>query len=955
MRKLIVAVLSACAGMSAFAAYSIWRGPDGGRWNDPDNWEQGLPNAGVNAAFPVTAEPLHVEIDGDCFMSSSDLTAAGSGYTADNPSAPLIFTGTGKLTVSAAVQATSGREIIIDGPTVNAPCVFAQGGRLVLRSGEINASEVLRANGAARSIFVLEGGHAHTKSFQQAYNNNTYLLKFVQTGGLFTTGEGTFTDNNGGFNLAQSGVTPEAQNGLFRQTGGRICGSGHFQLTDRVGTSPNRYHSTSNLIFEFGGELYMTNGAGSRAFLLGDNLKITGGGKLYMPEFWLCQPECATAARHDKLTLDVGGIYLGTLMQNATGNYQDIHFPRKTTFGAFAKDYPNKRVTGDWSYSSGNDKLTFYFEKGLVIDTTDCFDHETGHKIYLGHAVISEGAELDVLGNGEASLVKANGSKASFSKVTLDGNVTFNAPSEFATESLTVRGNPTLAGAGNMTLGCLDVGAGATYNISGYIRTETLSVGAGGTVNITAAANGANRLELDDEGGSTIDEAANFTVTIPSTLAAGRYIVFFTANTDSAIARRFTIVGEAHGFELEVVGGCVIATSHPATTTDATWQGTVDGQVSNRANWKNGVIPYDKSGSSAIVVTLGQTENMVLSNDYNTVFGTTWKVVRFNSQVSLPFVLTGEKIAVSGGAYVHPNAMFYNSGSAPFYVDADVNQKAEFSAVGAGQGYVYFGKTADLTDILDVIGDVRVGGTVRAKNVVMRDGKIDDTNTDGSSVSHSRRSELTVCRGGVVTVSNQEWTQYAGTFRVNEGARLTVSNGVWEWSTRTKKYSDDFVVVPPTNRIDGTLELGAAFGGTLPISFSGKGTIRLFNAALSTASETPVTILGANTLEIGESATLQGVWSVAKGAALTVDAKSNTLTVTHPFSGEGTVDFASGTRLALGGDLAAAIDAAGRSWTKVACVPDGADVPQVQGAYQVRINDGVLEIRNQFGALLIVR
>ena len=31
------------------------------------------------------------------------------------------------------------------------------------------------------------------------------------------------------------------------------------------------------------------------------------------------------------------------------------------------------------------------------------------------------------------------------------------------------------------------------------------------------------------------------------------------------------------------------------------------------------------------------------------------------------------------------------------------------------------------------------------------------------------------------------------------------------------------------------------------------------------------------------------------------------------------------------------------------------DATQVQGAYQVRINDGVLEIRNQFGALLIIR
>lgn len=909
MKKLIVAVLAVCAGMSAFAANDLlWCGPDGGLWNDAGNWEwidhpglHQVPTATNGVWFSMSmTKPCTVVIDGECVANQVAMSnSQDKTRTADDTLGDVTLSGTGSLTVQSAFEALRGRALIIDGPTVKAPRFSPQDGRIVVRSGALNATEVIRASGGVTNYFIVEGGTVTAKGLEMVHDS--LLMTFIHTGGTVTVAKGGLT-------------LSKARPDTFQQKGGTFsCGdsSGNLSIDDRA--NGNTTHAYHDQVFEFGGEFMVTNVAASRFFFCGDNLTITGGGNLYSCELWCTQPSCA-ATVPDKLTLDVGGLYLSRYILAATGYKHDLNFPRKVTLGTFAHPGGGS-ATGDWNVSDGSSRLTFTFEKGIVFDTTDCFDKETPHTIAMSQAKLGENAELDVVGNGTASLKLLSG-KARLSKLT--------------------------------------VGAGATYALSGNLRAGKLVMEEGSTIKITVTS--ANSLEIDDWGASSVDPTARFVVTVPTGLTSATVPIVFAAVKELPILDRFEIEGDDRGYRLARVGGCICITKKAYSGSTATWRGATDEKVSTVTNWDNEKIPYGNTAP----VNLDNQSRPVISNDYTSTQGSVWNVVRFNWPGSGPFEIKGEALKVNGTAYVHANANFYNTSAAPMYVNADVSPvSSSLAAVNLKESYVFFGANVTASSALHVTGDARVGGVLSCAEIQLHEGEIDRSVLANHLSARLRPSTLTVCRGGVATVSKQDFAQYVGAYRVDAGGKLTVTKGVWEWSHRhlTPKDPDvdknTFEVVAPTNVIDGTLELGATFAGEVPVCFDGNGTVKLTGDALTTESAQKAVVIGDLTLDLGDSGELMAKWDVAEGASLKLATTAQVLTLKD--SCDGTLDLPAGVKIAVGGDLAAAIDAAGRSWTKVARVPDGAAVPQVQGAYQVRINDGVLEIRNQFGALLIVR
>ena len=123
MRKLIVAALAVCAchvSLSAFAGYDlIWRGSDGGRWNDPNNWEW-IDHPGLHQVPTETndvwfsqsmTKPCTVVVDGVCVARGVNMSESlDKTRTADKTLGDVTLSGTGSLTAQFSFGVRRGRE-----------------------------------------------------------------------------------------------------------------------------------------------------------------------------------------------------------------------------------------------------------------------------------------------------------------------------------------------------------------------------------------------------------------------------------------------------------------------------------------------------------------------------------------------------------------------------------------------------------------------------------------------------------------------------------------------------------------------------------------------------------------------------------------------------------------------------------------------------------------------------
>lgn len=923
MRKPMVLVVAAMAVVGASAADPVlneWKVNAKGNWSTDSNWQLEHVPLGSERAGSAYNDSGEVTVDGEHSVHSFWFYSATNGRW-ENPNSHFQFLGSGVLNLSSELFIGTSRKITLDGPTIRAAKVQSfQSSHLIVKSGLLDLSGAsvtleharggkLQVDGgvtqmgslylkADTSRLEVNGGELHVTNSVEANAGSSVTVnggllqmeKYVRSRAstnMFTQTGGTVLCGTYEQNFFNPDLAPE---GTFRQKGGKfIMYKGNFAPDDR--DADKTIHQTTNLTYEIGGELYVTNGPESRVFLCGNGLKLTGGGTIYSSDFWIVQPSCASAANPDRLTLDIGGLYLSKKFDNATTRNHEVYFPRKITFGGFA--HPSGGASGDWKVESPN-PTTLRFEKGLAFDTTDCFNPEAGRTIILDSAVMSEGGEIEVFGKGKGSVNLRNG------KICV--------------------------------LGSIVVRTGATYDLVSCLRTEKIAVEDGATLNVTAS-NG-SFLEVEDESACSVPAGANLTVTIPSDFTSGKRVVYYTPNLTSSLAGRFRIVGNnPKGLTLRIVGGCVYVTDGTvATATGSGWTGAVDNRVSETGNWYNNTIPEGASGVGYLLDTLHET----VSNDLDRA----WKLVRFSVNKGIPYILTGKPVTVTGGSYLHKNAPFYNPQSTPFYVDADISFSSSTpGAIGNGNSFVLFNRSVTANP-WNVIGDVRVSGTYSGKSIRTRHSSEAASTSD--LPAQVRPTVLTICRGGVATATAQTADVQRGAYWVMEGGLLTLQSGTWAWHDAQ------------TNRIDGRLVLGAAFGGDVPLYFGGTGEISLTNQALTAANAQSATVVGDLTLSLAEDGPVAADWTVAEGATLTLDPKGHALTLEKTIGGTGTLAFAPNATVAIGGELAETVAAAKRNWTTVAA--SCANLPKVAGAYQARLaDDGSFQVREETGLLLIVR
>lgn len=728
-------------------------------------------------------------------------------------------------------------------------------------------------------------------------------VRFVGTGTLNVTGSlqiyaGRKLQIDGGtmkiknqlaFNNASGFVATLEMNGGVLEYGSFYSKSASHRIDQRAGTLVCQASmtpfadSSEDGVLHIDGDLYITNSVTSQLRFKCMRPTLAGSGSVYASGILIVKP----TGTDPNLTFDIAKICLGGHSDGFcfidSGN-DTIRFPRHTTFGAFA----------DWGVPNNELRCSLNFERGLDVDTADCFGGAVAHSIQLKSVNVYPGMPLRASGGGSAEINFRN----------VPNNVE--------------------------RLSELTVGAGTTLTLSPVaVKADRLTMGAGSTLNISAD----NAVEVFEE---DADPTAVVTVTIPAKVASGTWTVYRSSKIDSAVARNMRIVGDnPNNLKLIAVGGCVVLTDDVLSVQESgtvRWTGAEDGYTGNAANWVGGTLPA--SGSP---VYLTSNRHTCMTNNLWAAQKKSFNVVRIRVDAppaggasARPYLLTGDQIYLNGSVVAGDNAPVYNANGYPLYLDVDVSRpsgNAAFSAIQKGDAFTVFGRALTLLGEFRPIGDIRISGALSCASVWLTD-----------TVGASRPNTLTILNGGVATVAGQsaETSQTKGVFRVLAGGRLEVQGGAWQWTE------------PVTNVVDGTLVLGAKPDGAAELYFGGTGEIVLTNDALGVWAQ-DLTFVGANTLKLAGDRAFDAL-SVADGATVTLDANGKVLTLNEPMPVG--VGFVAGTTVVLGETLAAS---AAKGWTTIAWIAEGGSVPTVAGEYRTRVVNGALQAKASSGLILLFR
>ena len=358
---------------------------------------------------------------------------------------------------------------------------------------------------------------------------------------------------------------------------------------------------------------------------------------------------------------------------------------------------------------------------------------------------------------------------------------------------------------------------------------------------------------------------------------------------------------------------------------DTEWTGLgVDPNWTTVGNWMKSVP--EGVGTEGIAYFSGDTNTEITNDSARTI-------ARMHISVNGAFAFFGESIGLNSPTINGNNSPIYNSGNLPVAV---YNTLSKTSNKATGLSFVTYGDTfialmgevALTNHIFRFSGGMRVGGNVNCANVIF-DPKF--------GLKHA---SCTILPGAELVATDQQEIQSEGVgYEVRDGGILDVRGGVWDWS------------IPVTNRIEGTLKLGAVLGSSSRLYFSGRGDIELSGDALE-GTGSDVVVLGSNTVKIASDATF-GKWTVDNGATLTFDSSNNTLTFTETIEGDGRLVFTPGTKAALGGDLrAAALESEGVVISSAAETVGSLIWPD---NYYVYLDDGVYRVKRRPGFSLSVR
>ncbi len=374
-------------------------------------------------------------------------------------------------------------------------------------------------------------------------------------------------------------------------------------------------------------------------------------------------------------------------------------------------------------------------------------------------------------------------------------------------------------------------GSGTAYltPAASPFRLNTLSIGAGATLHQKFASIGfvlARRIEMGDGASMTFMPRYVSFETETSSIAPTASVLLDVSSTSSDRHQvwtdfsngpkpSFSCSGNA-AWSVHLAGPFAFVSKN-GTVVDfgdktTCWTGAGGNALwSTAGNW-NGEVP-SAAGKVAYFYDDNQT---IVTND------TARTVARMYFKASAgSFAFFGEPIALNSVVTNEDNSPINLGGPLPVAVYNTISKSSAkatgLSFLSASRGFIaLMGEVALTNHIFRFSGDMRVGGNVNCASVIF------DT-----ASSSTKPSACTVLPGATVVATAQAFTQDKGIgYEVRPGGVLDVRGGIWDWAH------------PVTNRIDGTLKLGAAIGTTANTYFSGRGTIQLSGAAA-----TPDTVL----------------------------------------------------------------------------------------------------------------
>ena len=374
----------------------------------------------------------------------------------------------------------------------------------------------------------------------------------------------------------------------------------------------------------------------------------------------------------------------------------------------------------------------------------------------------------------------------------------FELASEYDSVSVAGAGTAHLQPAADMHLDTIDVGASATLrmypNSFATVRARHVRMAAG-----SAIAYRPERILLDIDS-SDIADTASASIDV-SSATDDRLLVW--SDLSGGAKPVFSCIGNA-AYSMRIAGPFAYVTKGVAVTysKDTYWTGLGDDFFwRTTANWNGTVAASGKVayfyGDNKTVVTNDESRGIV-----RMIFSNNGAYSFFGEPLSLTSVVTNDN-----------NAPLNNTGKLPVAVyNTLIKGNAKATGLSFMSNYKSFialmGEVALTNFIFRFNGDMRVGGNVNCASVVF------DEKKGGLEPC------CTILSNGTVVVTSQAFVSDRGIgYDVRPGGLLDVRGGTWDWS------------IPVTNRIDGTLKLGAAIGNTAATYFSGRGKIVLSGSA----------------------------------------------------------------------------------------------------------------------------
>lgn len=356
------------------------------------------------------------------------------------------------------------------------------------------------------------------------------------------------------------------------------------------------------------------------------------------------------------------------------------------------------------------------------------------------------------------------------------------------------------------------------------LRTHDLKIGA----NATWKAYG-NGMVLDANGDVDIDPSA--TIELPMPTAAATFAPVFLSISGEKPACTFKCTGMQPGYEVRWVGGCAYYFKPGEITTysqaETYWTGAVSGSWGDPANWGNNVIPRDRTtyfqGVSHTVIT-NDMEDVLLYRIW--VGGGVASV----ANKSAPFIFRGNPIKVSA-VDEGSNSGIRTESTFPFICEAPIvatGAKLGLATMcgGGGNNNLPRGQVvlkggvtfASGGGCLVPQGFITLGGTSVCGDLKMAESLVTYYNAyrSGNDRDYTRRGELTILKGGSLTVQNQTTVNSAtSSLWIAKGGQVKVS-GSWNWETAENEH-----------QVNGLLDLDATVGGGATQGYFGTGVLKV--------------------------------------------------------------------------------------------------------------------------------